>query len=88
MRNVYYITREDISCSLILYNRVVKKKYDGLIRLESTYHIQFLVKFSHFCINLYCSMSKLAKIWNVGYLAVSCSIRTIRFLEITPNLIN
>ena len=33
-------------------------------------------------------MSKLAKIWNIGYLAMSCSIRTIRVLEITPDLIN
>jgi hypothetical protein len=56
------------------------KRYDGLIRLESSFYVQFSVfsvhfsvfsvQFSCFCIkmcyNLYHGMLELAEIWNLG----------------------
>jgi hypothetical protein len=45
-------------------------RYDGLIRLDSSFHIQSSIHFLHFCIkmcyNLFHGTSELVEIWKYG----------------------
>jgi hypothetical protein len=61
-------------------------------KLESSFHVQFSVLFSCFCMKMYynlcCGMLELAEIWILGQLTMSISMCTIRFPKTALSLVN
>jgi hypothetical protein len=61
---------------------------NGLIRLQSCFHVQFLNFCIKICYNLCRGTLGLAEIWNLGWPALFLSINMIRFYFLTLNLVN